>query len=284
MISDSLVVTPEEAVILERIQPKLSDAGVQARDIPLPRPDVKLPEVGDKFFGTVRFTPDLKTVTHAFVEKDYATVMAALDRIEASNPDERMSYVISVLRIHTLISTGRPDDAVAALPEHTRREVALFGTNIDAISRRAEERIWSGDLDGAIALESRIMHALQGWQIPTLYLWPPSNIMELVHAGQVHIRALIALQIAYLLKEDYARALAWGEEAERRQLDIIGVTNNPLYGLFVKPNYSMYLGHGFTLLTLAAAKAGYENNPKAGEPFFDWHRPISTPSISSTAN
>ena len=269
MISDSLVMTPAEAEMLEKIQPKLPDTPLRPSDIPPPRPDVKLPEVGDKFFGTVTFSPELKTLTHAFVVKDFEKVMAVLDQIEASGPDQRMSYVISVLRVHTLIMTGRPDDAVAALPEHTRREVALFGNNMDAISRRAEERIWSGDLDGAIALESRIMRALDGWKVPTLFLWPPSNIMELVHAGQVHIRALVALQIAYLLKEDYPRALAWAEEAERRQLDNIGITNNLLYGLFVKPNYAMYIGHGMTLLSFAAAKAGYENDPKAGAPFFD---------------
>lgn len=268
ILSDSLVMSPDEAEILKKIQPKLSEQPIRPSDIPLPRPDIKLPEIGDKFFGTVTFTPELKTITHAFVEKDYAKVMTVLDEIESSVPEERMAYVISVLRIHTLIMTGRPDDAVAALPKHTKREVALFGNNYDAISRRAEERIWSGDLDGAIALDSRVMHALDGWSVPTLYLWPPSNIMELVHAGQVHIRALIALQFAYLLKEDYARALAWGEEAERRQLANIGITNNPLYGLFVKPNYAMYMGHGMGLLSFATAKAGYENDPKAGEPFF----------------
>ena len=272
MISDSLVMTPDEAAMLERLQPKLRTPGIQAGDIPPPRPDVKRPEVGDRFFGTITFTPDLKNATDAFVDRDFKTVIAALDRIEASNPDQDLSYLISILRIHALISTGRPDEAMAYLPEHTSREVALFGNNLDAITRRAEERIWSGDLDAAIALDSRVIQALDGWRVPTFYLWPPSNIMELLHAGQVHIRSLIGLQTAYLLKEDYPRALMWAEETERRQLDNIGITNHPLYGLFVKPNYSMYMGHAMTLVTLAAAKVGYENDPKAGEPFFEMAR------------
>ena len=170
MISDSLVLTPVEAAMLERLQPKLRTPGIQAGDIPPPRPDVKRPEVGDRFFGTVTFSPDLKNATDAFIDRDFKTVIAALDRIEASNPDQDLSYLISILRIHALISTGRPDEAMAYLPEHTSREVALFGNNLDAMTRRAEERIWSGDLDAAIALDSRVIQALDGWRVPTFYL------------------------------------------------------------------------------------------------------------------
>ena len=58
------------------------------------------------------------------------------------------------------------------------------------------------------------------------------------------LRAYVGMSGTHVMKKDYAAAMAWGELGLDRAKDIVGISHNPIYGIFVETTAYMYEGDG----------------------------------------
>ena len=267
-LSDRPALTKDEHERLATVRPVRLDAS-GAWKIPPPQNTVDLPKVGEKFNGIVPITPELKRAIDAYVTKDYISGERALDEIEAAEPEPLLAFAAAMLRTQLLNVTGRPRAAIAALDRLTEQEMSLFGSNIDTLVRRADILLWSGDLDAAEALYTRLVGAVGEWRLPAGFILPPSNFVELGRTWVAVEKATLGLAFIALLREDYGAAMAWAGRTEEWVLEMIRLMDHPLYGIFIWPNATFYSAQGWVLVALGAAHIGVQRDPTAGEAFFD---------------
>lgn len=265
----ALTDSPSGQVTLQSIAPPLKSKGTEPIKIPDPNPKIRLPKAGDDFLYGLKVTEPLEAFYHAVDSKDPEKALQALSAAEKSASDPAMLYSIAFLRASFLIPLGRPDEAEQTLTLMAQRERAVFGKDFESTALRGELDLWRGDLRTAKAHYEKVLTAIGKWRVPTFYMKPPSNSNELNYFGRAQLRAAIGLTGVLIQEGDDASALAWGEDAEGRFLDILGLTGHMIYGKYTKASPDLYTSHGWCLTFLAAARTGYSKDVRASEELFE---------------
>ena len=261
--------TVEESARLAATRPRTSPLPRDGRfSVPPPDPGILPPKAGDSVGMMFRITQELADASSAYYAKDYAKALRALEAAERTTDNELLRYVATRLRAQVLLVTGHTVEQREAVKVAMAREITLFGTNIDSLTRMAEERLWSHDLDASAAYYGRVLEFLGDWRLPTLFVFPPFNIKDAGQAWIAQTRAFTGMTGTKILQGDYAAAVDWGLAGEERFQAMIDLTENPLYGLFIKPTTGFYLAHGWHLTVLAGAIAGESGTVDAADPLF----------------
>ena len=164
---------------------------------------------------------------------------------------------------------GRAADAEESIRHIDRLERPVFGSNLNARALRGEARLWIGDLEGAIGDFAQVIRALDGWRLPTLFVFPPPEVPVTVALTRAHFRALMGMAGALMLRRDYDEAQIWAERVEELFTDVFYVVHHPLYRSYAAIDPDLYYVRGVNLGILGAARMASRRDPSAGESFFD---------------
>ena len=245
--------------------------------LPLPSADtVRLPGVGEQSAYEVVVTRALSAAFDAYLKGDGETALAEIERTEAdatvavgARQQALYAWYLSYLRSQVFIMMGRAADAEVELVRTAEREQRAFGSNLNSRALRGEARMWLGDLDAAIDDFAQVIEALGTWREPTIFVFPPLDIPQLIAMTRAHFRSYLGIAGALMLKRDYAVALPWAEEAENLFEEAFYVAHHPLYGNYIKIDADLYYGRGINLGILGAARLAVTRDVTGSDAYFD---------------
>lgn len=257
-------------VVMASIEPTPSVSATDYVDLPSPRPSVRQKRVGESLEYGLTVTPELEKLWRATTDKDWAYWEAALEDAEAAFPDTpEAEFVLSAQRIRTMIHAGRPKEVFEELTRLEKIENRVFDDNVETLSQYGQVNFWLNRPDAAIGYYSRVLKETGDWWLPTFYYGPPENVGNAKRLAGAMLRAYIGMSGAHIMKKDYPAAMAWGELGIERAQDIVGITHNHVYGIFVETTAYMYEGLAWNLTFYAAARIGVSKDIEANQHLID---------------
>ena len=221
---------------------------------PFPPRKVELPRAGGKNALGMEVGEDLARAYAAYARHDGDEVLASLARIDKPGAVPLARWHYSFLRAQTFLTLGRAADAEEELRETATREIALWGSDLNARALRGEAKLWLADYRGALQDYARVWQATKDWRLPVSYSWPPGNIPELVGVTTAQMRAMTGIAGVFLLQGEPARALGWAEAVEQRFNDVHYLATHWLYGRYIAAEPDSYFGRASNYSFLGAAR------------------------------
>ncbi len=254
------------------VRPTTNQAGY-IRDLPIPlyEPEksreyvppfkYRFQQAGDRHYLGFVITPEIAQATQLYLAGDAKGALNTLDGIlaDSGNQAPELLWHASDLRVNTLlILSGRPDLAEAELQRMEALETKVTGSNHLARALRAEVRLWSGDMPGALRDASQVVRAIGTWRMPTVYLTPVIDQLDLNRITIAQGRAQMVLGHVLAGNGDFKSALPWFELASQTTNDAMYVTRHPLMGATFAAPQTWFYGRGFTLAAHGMAVLGVD--------------------------
>lgn len=264
------VAEADRQAVLDAIIPTPTIGATEFVRLPVPRRSVHLPRVGEELSYGLPVTAEMEKLWQASLDKDWAYWEALLDEAAASLPNTpEAEFVLASQRIKTMIHGGRTDDVFREIARLEKIESALFGDNIETLSQYGQVNFWLNRPDEALGYYSRVLRETGDWWLPTFYYAPPENTGNAKRLAGAMLRAYVGMSGTHVMKKDYAAAMAWGELGLDRAMDIVGISHNPIYGIFVETTAYMYEGMAWNLTFYAAARIGVSKDIAANQHLID---------------
>lgn len=237
----------------------------KARDY-VPPFKYRFQKAGDRHFVGFVVTPEFAKATDLFMAGDAKSALTAVDAIfaDSGNQVPELLWQASELRVNTLLLlAGRPDLAEAEVQRMELLEKKVSPGNHLARTLRAEVRLWAGDLAGAARDASQVVLAIGTWRLPTVYLTPVIDQLDLNRIAQAQVRAQMVLGHVLAGNGDFKAALPWFELASRTTNDSMYVTSHPLMGVTFNAPQNFFYGRAMTLAAQGMAVLGV--NPSSAQ-------------------
>ncbi|MBY8974840.1 CHAT domain-containing protein [Rhodobacteraceae bacterium NNCM2] len=256
--------------VLARITPGYHGNGTEGGFHPNPNPWVDNLKDGDDMGYGVTMTPESERLWVAGVEHDWETFEATYEAAKASLPDTpSAAFLLTSFRIRSLMHAGRMDDVRAELENLEAIELELFGNVIETTSQYAQLNSWLNNSMESVAYNARVIDTAGDWWLPTFYYAKPENTVDAKRIAGAIMRSHIGLSCEHVVLHEYEQAAAWGRAGLDRVEDVIGISHNPIYGLFVKTTTYMYEGEAWMLACYAAGRIGMSHDLEANQYLID---------------
>ena len=230
---------------------------------------VTMPRAGEQNAFGVKVTPELQSAYENYLDGDGYKALEALDKAIHQTNDPLTLWQISFLKAKTYLLLGLESDAELEVKRCSQYEQKAFGHTLNSTALQGEIYLMEGDFKQARNNFNAILLAIGGWELPTSYSMPPSNVAELVSMTTAQIRAYTGMAASYVMQDRYKEALIWAQEAEARFNAVFYVANHPLYGMFLPTHLDSYYGRAINMAMLASAILGGSQDYKQAEHYYE---------------